>query len=305
MEARESQAVFLVPGFFLITMAKFSLMVSLAVLGTLAIAPKAGAVSIVADPIKASSYDAALCSKFAGAAELDRAFECMKVKGEITEKWVAESRIGGPSTWEVGISKADSSGVVSMAKDALGKDLNKHLEWQNGTQYQFSLNFNAATSEVVYEVGGQKLSWFANNGSVTDLLVRTRGGLQSGAKDGSSSSIDLLNLSIVNGGKTKTWAAQSSSIADAVDGKTSAAIADIDYLRIADLKGNFTLTGTSVFKWNGVGTRPTNSNLAYQIKGVTMSPYVTSKVPEPGTLGALAIGGLVMGYRKRKAQGKA
>jgi hypothetical protein len=275
------------------------ILATLASFGLLSIASAAQAATIVADPIKASDYSAAQCSQLGGSG-LDRAFECLKVKGAITEKWVAESRIGGPSTWEVGISKANAAGAVSMATDASGNALNKNLEWTNGSQYQFSLTFNAATSKVTYSVGNQTLTWTADNGSVSDLLIRTRGGLQAGAADGSTSSVDLLNLSILNQGQTTTWAKQSSSIADAADGqKPLVAIANIDYLRVGDLKGDFTLTGTSVFSWSGQGSRPTNSNLAYQIKAIS-TPNSTP-IPEPASLGALAIGGLVIARRKRSA----
>ncbi len=279
-----------------------SVLATLSALGILSIASGAQAASIVADPIKASDYDAAQCSQLGGSG-LDRAFECLKVKGAITEKWVAESRIGGASTWEVGISKANSAGAVSMATNPSGQALNQNLEWTNGSQYQFSLTFNAATSLVTYNVGGQTLSWTADNGAVSDLLIRTRGGLQANALDGSTSSVDLLNLSVLNQGQSTTWAKQSSSVADAVDGqKTASAIADVDYLKVGDLKGDFTLTGTSVFSWNGQGSRPTNSNLAYQIKAISTKASVSSTpIPEPGTLAALAIGGLVIGRRKRSA----
>jgi hypothetical protein len=71
---------------------------------------------------------------------------------------------------------------------------------------------------------------------------------------------------------------------------------DLDYRRIGKVKGAFTLTGQTTMSWTGP-IRPNQSSLIAQFKvGNSVD------VPEPATLGALAVvaGGAIVARRKRQ-----
>ncbi|MBD2312577.1 PEP-CTERM sorting domain-containing protein [Desertifilum sp. FACHB-1129] len=198
--------------------------------------------------------------------------------GEFTELFVAESRIGNNANngdRELGINNA------AFAPVAQG-----HRTWQSGTPVDFILEYTG--NLVNYIVGGQTLSSTAFSGPVTDIFLRTRAATRKDAQGNitAQSSMELTNL-LLNG---KSLGSLLSSTYD------SLLNSDIDYLRVSGLTGPFTLTGTSIMTWTG--TRPTGSNLAYQIK-VGTSPE-TESVPEPGMVLALSLGAGAIATRKRK-----
>ena len=201
---------------------------------------------------------------------------------KFTTKGVIESRIGNNATngdWELGSFTSTYSADGSTYTNVADAGSQRQQKWKNGVAEAFTMTYDG--SNLIYTVGGQTTT--KSIVGVTDLLLRTRAGK-------SASGVNLSNMTLFdNLGNTKaTWANQGSS--------TTSAAVDVDYLRVADLKPGFKLTGSTTMSWAGT-TPPNGSNLALQWKIGTM-PGPTQSVPEPGTIGAMAIVG-AMALRKR------
>lgn len=208
----------------------------------------------------------------------DTEFGTMLSTGEFTELFVAESRMGNnglSGDRELGINDATFAPVAQGQRT-----------WTSGTPVDFILEYTG--NLVNYIVGGQTLSSTAFSGPVTDIFLRTRAATRKDAGGNilHQSSMALTNL-LLNG------VGLGSLLSSTYD---SALNSDVDYLRVSGLTGPFTLTGKSIMSWTG--TKPTGSNLAYQIK-VGTSPQSES-VPEPGTILALTLGAGAMTVSKRK-----
>lgn len=205
----------------------------------------------------------------------DTQFNQMRTDGLFTELFVAESRIGNNSTStaerELGIN-TDTGAPVAIG----------NRTWANGGLVDFSLEYTG--SLVKYTVGGQLLSSTAFSGLATDIFLRTRaGGDTSNGINGSTMGLSDLVFEGVGIG----------SLSSSVTGTGS----DVDYLQIAGISAPFKLTGKSMMSW--IGNNPKNSQLAYQIK-VGTTPQ-TQSVPEPGTVGAIALTGLLaLGSKKQQ-----
>jgi hypothetical protein len=77
---------------------------------------------------------------------------------------------------------------------------------------------------------------------------------------------------------------------------------EVDYLRINNIDSDFKLTGKAAMSWDKTKVNPTQSSLAFQIK-VGNSPKEKSKVPEPGTLAAIFLTGIIgAGLKKKQEQ---
>ncbi|NJR68279.1 MAG: PEP-CTERM sorting domain-containing protein [Synechococcales cyanobacterium CRU_2_2] len=185
--------------------------------------------------------------------------------GEFTETFVTSARVGGRSTYELG---------VLNPQNHLLPDRQAQFAWVSGQVVNFSLEYDG--SVVKYSVGNQLLSTTTFSGRATDLFIRTRAANQS--------SIRLGNLML-------TDATGALSIANT--GSAGSDDSDIDYVRLQGLTGPFTITGSSVMSWTG--TAPTQSALIYQFKVGT-----STAVPEPASLAAIAlIGAAGLNLRRR------
>ncbi len=199
-----------------------------------------------------------------------------------TTKGVIESRIGNNNTngdWELGTFTSTYNAAGSNYTNVADAGSQRQQKWKNGVAEAFTMTYDG--NKLVYTVGGNTTT--QSIVGVTDLILRTRAGK-------SASGVNLSNMTLFDnlGNAKATWANQGSS--------TTSAAADIDYLRVADLKPGFKLTGSTTLSWAGT-TPPTGSNLALQWKIGTI-PAPTQSVPEPGTIGAMAIVG-AMAVRKR------
>ena len=208
----------------------------------------------------------------------DTQFNQMLDGGLFKELFVAESRIGNNSTSsaerELGINQDVKLGGLPVVKG--------ERAWVNGELVDFSLQYTG--SVVNYTVGGQLLSSTAFSGPATDIFLRTRAGGDT-TKGINGSTMGLSDL-VFNG-------VGISSLSSSVTGTGS----DVDYIQIAGISAPFTLTGKSMMSWTG--NNPKNSQLAYQIK-VGTTPQ-TQSVPEPGTVGAIALTGLLaLGAKKQQ-----
>ncbi len=194
--------------------------------------------------------------------------------------WAAETRIGRVGDHEINIHDITNSSQNRVQAD--------YDYWVNGEGVDFSLVFDSLAKTLTYTVAGvtvRKTSILENYFS--DLYIRT-----SARVEGSSIVVDNLFLA-----DEKMSAAVNATSSAACAGGVGCSYFDAEYLHISNIVGNFTLTGRSTMSW-AEGSKPRNSQLAYQIKLVEGKPDVS--VPEPTALLALgAVGLLAVGQRHR------
>jgi hypothetical protein len=222
----------------------------------------------------------------------DAQFQDMLRNGEFTESFVAEGRIGndnsnGPNgQQEFGINTPitrRSDGTLTDATTPVKGD----RTWLSDSLVDFVLEYTG--SQVNYTVGGELLTSNAFSGPVTDIFLRTSAQKDSTTNSNKNNFVGLSNLLLFENGSTQGKAINSLSSS----GGTSR---DTDYLQLSGISTVFKLTGKASMRWEGA--KLLNSNLAYQIK-VGNTPQST-KVPEPGMLGAIFMAGLVGArYSKR------
>jgi hypothetical protein len=192
----------------------------------------------------------------------DAGFNQLISSNQFTETFVTSARIGGPTTYELGVLRPNQS-VVGQ----------KEYQWQSGQAVDFSLEYNG--SMMKYKVDNQEISSSEFKGNASDLFLRTRSAANS------TSLFSNLQLQDDDGVL---------SIANL----TSSGNGDVDYLRLGKLKGAFKLTGKTTLSWTG--NRPTQSSLIAQVKVGT-----SKSVPEPASVAALGlVGALAAAMRKRK-----
>ncbi len=195
----------------------------------------------------------------------------------VTPAWAAESRIGidGYGDYEIDIHNSDFSDVT-----------HQEFSWVNGEEYDFSLAFDG--SQLIYDVAGVTVSKTVTQGNFSDLLIRT-----TARQTGDSAEVKNLFLSDANGSS----AINATSFFGCEDASGCDFWNSSQYLQISELSGPFTLTGTSVFSWEG--DRPTRSKLAYQIKLVEGDD--SQPVPEPASiLGLGVIAGCASQLKRRR-----
>lgn len=185
----------------------------------------------------------------------DAQFNQDKANGLFQEDWVGEGRIGGPTTFEQNIVNWTTNS--SNNTPATGE-----FSWENGLIVPFTMSYSPSNGgTLTYTLGGQTItssnltepSRFPNG--INTLYLRTR--------STDNSALTLKNL-VVDG----------TNLSDLVSSSTGDG--EVDYLQVSELDGDFTLTGEATLSW--FGTPPTQSALAFQVKG----GY--GAVPEPLTL---------------------
>lgn len=192
--------------------------------------------------------------------------------------FVAESRFG-----DLGVEGEKEFKIFDHSDGDLDQ---LNFAWENGESYNFSLEFaedqgwtyslfDFDTNDILASVTGEFDAAFNN------IFIRTR------ADKGNSMIVDNLFLNGI--------ALNDSSAATDVQGEFA-----VDYLRISDVSGPFTLTGTSTMSWTnwteGIDN-PLRSALAYQIKVVNIEE--TQSVPEPTLALGLTVGALAMTRLRR------
>lgn len=180
--------------------------------------------------------------------------------------WAAESRIGRVGDHEINIHDS--------ANDANNRVQADYDNWIGGEAVDFSLVFDSLANTLTYTVDSvvvSKTDIVEDNFS--DLYIRT-----SARVEGSSMVVDNLFLS------DSTMSGSLADLSSAVcSGGVGCGYYDADYLHIADIVGDFTLTGQSTMTWGA--TKPKNSQLAYQIKLVE-----DVEIPEPASISLLSLG---------------
>jgi len=196
----------------------------------------------------------------------------------INKTFGSESRIGdvsGGATFEQGIQRP-TSGYFATAD----------YGWTSGQVLPFSMIYNAISRQIDYQVGAQNITTVlapSDIKGVTDLFFRLRAVLN----DETAATVTLANLRLNGANIDGPWT-NSTSTPDVYLVKGS----DVTALTGSSLANGFTLTGDQTLSW--MGTRPTNSNLAYQIK-------VAEAVPEPATIATLGLG-LAAILRRRRSR---
>ncbi|MBW4671608.1 MAG: PEP-CTERM sorting domain-containing protein [Cyanomargarita calcarea GSE-NOS-MK-12-04C] len=223
----------------------------------------------------------------------DTEFEDILRKGEFTESFVAEGRIGNNGLGGNGEQEFGINTPITPKPDGTLTDATTIAKgdrtWVSGSLVDFALEYTG--SQINYTVGEQLLSNTSFSGEVTDIFLRTFA--QRDSTDGSNSNKDnfvgLSNLLLFEKGTTQGKTINSLS-------SSGATTSDTDYAQLSGISSGFKLTGKAAMSW--AGTTPSRSNLAYQIK-VGNTPQ-KRKVPEPGMLGAIFVAGLVGArYSKR------
>lgn len=188
--------------------------------------------------------------------------------------FVAEGRIGNNAmngTHELNFHGTNENNPTATSDQA-------DYVWTSGLPTVFKLMYDATTRNISYQVGNTVLNSIANNNVVSDIFIRARATV-------SESSIAIANL-VFNG----TPLSQSLAIAGTSNWSDS-----MEYLRISGVTDSFTLEGTSIMSWGN--TRPSNSNLAYQIKVGN-----AEAVPEPLSVLGLGLGASGLAFLKKRRQ---
>lgn len=175
---------------------------------------------------------------------------------------VAQGRIGDRA--------ASATYERSLGPSTFSPAVTGQYNWPNGSPVDFRLDFDAGLNRITFTVGGQSQQYTPLADFTDDLFIRTRA-----ATSGSAVRIDQLILDGV-------------SLSDSAQAANNAI--DVLWIRGANLRNGFTLTGKSTMTWS---TQPSNSNLAYQLK-------LGHTVPEPAT-GVLAALGAWALFKRRWA----
>lgn len=196
--------------------------------------------------------------------------------------WVAEGRIGNAATngtHELDLGKTTNGPFVPDNSADKTQNVAKQQGLSSGTSYSFTIVYNPTTPLVTYTFGSTVMEYIPT-GLVDALLIRGRSPVSAtGAPNVYSMALNNLKI---DGNLLGQNILANSATATGVD---------ILLVSGSELSDGFTLTGDAVFSW--LGTTPTNSALAFQIKADTV-------VPEPSALGALSAAGL-MALRRRRA----
>jgi hypothetical protein len=231
--------------------------------------------------------------------ETDQAFKDLNVD----LLFVAEGRIGGSTTYELDLH--DDTGSTNFAVQQQ-QELTSSNYWQSGRVDAFTLAYDALTKIVTYKVGNKTLTYDYTSKftqGVTDIFVRTRA-------NNTNSSMTVKDLLLKDASGTKSIA-ETSSVSCTLSPNCTTWYKDangnifedvkggVQYLRIGDVSGSFSLTGNSIMSWTG--KTPTQSNLAYQIKVGTTDDWKNQQsVPEPSATLGLTLGAIALGLKTRR-----
>jgi hypothetical protein len=165
-----------------------------------------------------------------------------------------------------------------------GSSKTEQFKWKNGESVDFALSFDG--KNLTYTVGGVTLQQF--NVIESDLDIN---GMVLSATSTSTSAVDLALTNIQIEGDVEY---------SDLFGKGG----DTDLLKITGIDKTFTLTGTQIFSWQG--QRPTNFDLAYDIRVGTFNDPIAQtvtdeiEIPEPTTISFFSFGVLGLAVSRRR-----
>lgn len=193
-------------------------------------------------------------------------------KGIFVEEFSASSFIGdnGMTAYELELKNIIPPDNINSLKT-------EQFFWKNQQQIDFELSFDGTT--LSYKLGDKVVRSI----DVVDQKFNIDGMILS-ANSTKNSLVTVSNLMFEDGSMSmKNLLARGESV---------------DFIKITGLDHNFKLTGIQTFSW--WGERPSNSELAYQIRvGSFHNPSVASNqnrvdIPEPQTVSLLSIGAIAL-----------
>lgn len=184
--------------------------------------------------------------------------------GEPGVAFVAQGRIGIPGAGDYELSLGADTSQPPLPTAQYG--------WVSGEAVKFSLAYSAGVA--TFALGGETLEFKVGDEQLTDLFLRAR------ATD--TSSVALTEL-VLDGEKI-----------DDVVAKGGVGILQVSAPKL--LADGFDLTGLATLSW--IGTAPTRSSLAFQIKAGE-----SATVPEPSAaLLLLAVAGVLFGVSRTRTR---
>jgi hypothetical protein len=255
----------------------------------------------------------------------DDDFERMISTGEYTEDFVAQSQIGNNArTGQNGLDGDKELQLfdVQYQSTTSAPNLVRTLPISGDAQFDFDSNeledfsLSVKGSTLTYEVGkGEEKKTIEKNivsGSVEDLFLRlrTQNYITKSTKNAKGETVTTKITTKDNGLTLSNLTLNNVAINpfSLTSNQNATTDANVNYLLITGLKGDFTLKGKSAFKFElgGMDDTVRGARLAYQIKGGSLKSGSKWKedsksVPEPSLLGAIFLSG-VAGYASRKGK---
>jgi hypothetical protein len=166
----------------------------------------------------------------------------------------------------IGNNALNGTHELTIGQDTGAPAQTAQLIWGNGVAQAFTLTYDAGNNALEFQVGKNTLS-YALGDAINGIYIRTRA-----TNLGTGITVDNFTL---NG--------------DPIAGASATVGNGADYFFITgnQLLSGFTLTGDATLSWE---TQPSQSQLAFQVK---------LTIPTPGTVGLLAMGGLLATRRRR------
>lgn len=197
--------------------------------------------------------------------------------GTFVEEFNAASYIGddGGPAYELEITDIAPPDNVVGSQQA-------QYSWEKGVAVDFELSFDG--ENLTYTVDGEVVQ--ALDVKQEDFDIN---GMILSANSTDNSSATLSNLMLDDGSMSMEELLSEGS--------------DTDFLKITGLNNEFTLTGTQTFDWEGA--RPSNFDLAYQIRVGTFTDPIASfssaaEIPEPTTISLFSLGAIALGLKRRR-----
>ncbi len=166
----------------------------------------------------------------------------------------------------IGNNALSGTHELTIGQDTGAPAQTAQFVWGNGVAQPFTLSYDAGNDAIQFQVGNNTLNYTVAD-AINGIYIRTRA-----TNLGTGITVDNFTL---NG--------------DPIPGASSTVGNGADYFFITgnQLLNGFTLTGDATLSWENL---PSQSQLAFQIK---------LTIPTPGTVGLLAMGGLVATRRRR------
>lgn len=229
-----------------------------------------GAASLAAGLVAAGSAGAVMTETYN--ADTDASADDFSVDGYSLLDFQAEGRIGGPGTFEIDVGR-DTAGAF---------DTDDH-DWPKGDPESFTLDYDG--SSAVWNVGGDEVDYPIKSPSgFNSLLIRT-------ATPYSGTEVAFSNMEL-DGKEIGDYSNNHDS--DASD--SDRLVKWLGVHNDLDLGSGFELTGDVAMDWPQE-SKPSQSNLAFQIKGANRA----QEVPVPATAALLAGGLLAWGVGRRRS----
>ncbi|SCY66009.1 choice-of-anchor W domain-containing protein [Thiohalorhabdus denitrificans] len=199
-------------------------------------------------------------------ADTDPSATDFEVDGYSALPFVAEGRIGGPGTHELDVG-SNTAGDYDSADH----------EWGNGPFETFDLNWDGEDAQ--WKVGDDSTTYsdFDSLNDFNSLLIRT-------ATPGAGTEVAFEDVTL-NGSPVPGLSFSNTYDTDAAD--SDRLVKWMGMYDAGDLAQGFNLSGSVAMSWPE-GEKPSQSNLAFQVKGANHA----NEVPAPAT-GALLLGGLL------------